>query len=60
MSINEILSLIPLENRDEAAESLKRLHATAMRHAIVAVMARNMSHHLGGILLNGKDQKKLA
>ncbi|MEI8130364.1 MAG: hypothetical protein WCG55_02570 [bacterium] len=60
MSIDEILSLVPPDMRDEAAESLKRLRDTATKTAISAVMARNMSHHLGGFMLNGKDQKKLA
>lgn len=59
MNIDELLTLIPDENRDEATKMLDGLKSQIIRGAIPAVMARNMSHGVGKFLLNEKVQVKL-
>ena len=46
-------ALASQEDREEFLEQLKNSRASSTRSAIAAIMARNLSHGIGGHLLKG-------
>ena len=57
MNIDQLLALVPDENRDEAAELLKNLRNSRIRGAISQVLCRNLSHGVPEKILLQKKSK---